>query len=300
MPTSIPLPLASESIRCVDFAMSNNVDPGGTALHPEILVVVELPEPWPKPVGRHELLVDLVAAVFDRPENIRLLAAVPHGPAPRVISFRPSVTGMMRSEQPLGDDSLAALEAVLDVPGTDVDTATGDRTILVCTQGSHDMCCGVDGERLATELEKTRPDLELFRVSHTGGHRFAPTAMTLPDGRMWAYLTTELADGIIDRTATDTAPQCRGWWGAPTGRAQMAERAVFEQLGFVADQLERTVTVGVGEDPNLVDVVAGDRRWLVRVEPGRDVPTISCEMPGGEPVKPGREWDVISIVEQPT
>lgn len=80
----------------------------------------------------------------------------------------------------------------------------------------------------------------------------------------------------------------------------MAERAVFEQLGFVADQLERTVTVGVGEDPNLVDVVAGDRRWLVRVEPGRDVPTISCEMPGGEPVKPGREWDVISIVEQPT
>ena len=65
MPTSIPLPLASESIRCVDFAMSNNVDPGGTALHPEILVVVELPEPWPKPVGRHELLVDLVAAVFD-------------------------------------------------------------------------------------------------------------------------------------------------------------------------------------------------------------------------------------------
>ncbi len=294
---SISLPLASESIRCVDFAVANNVDPGGTALHPDVLVVVEVPEPWPKPVGRHELLVDLVTEVFDRSENIRLLAAIPTSSVPRVIALRPMEVGMTRAEQALGDDPLAALHAVLDAPGEQVHTADGPQTLLICTQGSHDMCCGVDGARLADELETSLPDVEIFRVSHTGGHRFAPTAMTLPDGRMWAYLSPKLTTDILHRTAVDASGNCRGWWGAPTGRAQVAERAVFAELGFEADRLVRTVSVGLDDDPNLVVVVAGDRSWHVRVDVGRDVPTISCEVPGGEPVKPGREWAVLSIDE---
>lgn len=291
----ISLPLETESLRCVDFALTNNIDPCGTALHPDVLLLIEVPEPWPKPVGRHELLVDLVTEVFDRTENIRLLAAVPVADEPRAIAFRPSATGMTRNEQPLGSDPLAALRSVLDSPGTYVDPATGPRSILVCTQGSHDMCCGTDGARLADDLEAANPELELFRVSHTGGHRFAPTAMTLPDGRMWAYLTSDITNGILDRSATDVGKHCRGWWGAPTGRAQVAERVVFERLGFDADGFERSVQVGVDDDPDLVQVTAGDQTWLVRVELGREVPTISCEMPGGQPVKPGREWSVISV-----
>ena len=291
-------------MRCVDFAIANQIDPGGTGLHPEALVVVEVSEPWPKPVGRHEQLVDLVTEVFDRPENIRLLAALPVANEPRAIVFRPTSTGMTRAEQPLGEDPLAALTAALDARGEPVHPIDGARTVLVCTQGSHDMCCGTNGARLADELDSSRPELELFRVSHTGGHRFSPTAMTLPDGRMWAYLTADRVEGILDRSAAgsdeiaDVARGCRGWWGAPTGRAQVAERAVFGVLGFAADQLERTVTVGVDDDPNLVAVTAGERSWLVRVEVGREVPTISCETPGGQPVKPGREWSVISIEEQ--
>jgi len=144
-------------------------------------------------------------------------------------------------------------------------------------------------------VEEQRPDVELFRVSHTGGHRFAPTAMTLPDGRMWAYLTPESADGILDRSMepAELAQQCRGWWGAPTGPAQVAERAVFALSDFSIDSADRAVGVVNAGSPCRVIVEVGDTAFEVIVGSGREVPTISCAAPGGEPVKPGREWVVL-------
>lgn len=296
---SISLPLATESLRCVDFARSHSVDPGGSGLGVDAIALVEIPKPWPKPVGKHEDLVDLVSVAQERPENIRLLAAVPHDDAAaRVIVLRPRPAGMTRAEAELGDNPATAFASALDDDGEQVDTYGGARTVLVCTQGSHDTCCGVEGEALAKELAETRPDIELFEVSHTGGHRFAPTAMTLPDGRMWAYLTAPAVGAIIDRAEVDgLARHCRGWWGAPTGRAQVAERAVFDRIGFDADGVERAVDVGVAGDPDLVTVTASGRTWHVRVEQGREVPTIACEAPGGAPAKPGFEWNVVEIHE---
>ena len=292
---SISLPLANESVRCVDFAFSNDVDPGGTALAPDVVVLVEAAEPWPKPVAKHEALTDLVTVAQTHPEKVRLLAAVPHDEdAPRIIAFRPTPTGMSRAEAPYGQDSAEALRSVLaDENGFDVVTGSGPRTMLVCTQGSHDVCCGTDGAMFASWLERERQDVEVFRVSHTGGHRFSPTAMSLPDGRMWAYLTPDSASSIIDRTgdSQEMASICRGWWGAPTGPAQIAERALFAELGFDADLVVRSVEVADGSE---VTVRVGAEIFDLTVEAGRAVPGIACGAPGGEPVKPGQEWLVTS------
>lgn len=302
---SISLPLATESVRCLDFAIANAVDPGGTALAPDVVVLVEVPEPWPKPVAKHVVLHDLVRVAQEHPEQVRLLAAIPHdGEHPRAIAFRPTPTGMARSEVLLSDAPADALRTVLaNEAGIEVSLATGARTMLVCTQGSHDVCCGTDGAMFADWAEQNRPDVEVFRVSHTGGHRFSPTAMTLPDGRMWAYLNPDSATAILDRNGTSqslTAPslatqllakQCRGWWGAPTGPAQVAERAVFAELGFAADEMERSVEIGAN---NSVVVTAGADSYAVTVEIGREIPTIACGAPGGQPIKPGREWLVTS------
>jgi len=291
---SISLPLESETVRCMDFALANQIDPGGTALAPDVVVLVEVAEPWPKPVGKHEAMTALVAAAQEWPEQVRLLAAVPTGDEPhRAIAFRPTATGAARSERLLCADPVGALRAVLgDDEPTQVDVADGVTTLLVCTQGSHDVCCGEDGARFAEWVE-ANTDAEVFRVSHTGGHRFSPTAMTLPDGRMWAYLNAESARQIMhDRTdAASVAAQCRGWWGAPTGPAQVAERAVFAEHGFDVDELERSVVVG---EEGRVVVTAGGRAFEVVVALGREVPTIACSAPGGQPVKPGREWHVVS------
>jgi len=294
---TISLPVESEAIRCVDFAASIQLDPGGTALAPDVVVLVEVDEPWPKPVGKHEALVDLVRAAQERPEQIRLLAAVPMTDAPRrIIAFRPTVGGALRSEEQLCIDPVGALQRVLDdAEPTPILVAEGVSTMLVCTQGSHDVCCGEDGLAFATWAEE-HSGLEVFRVSHTGGHRFAPTAMTLPDGRMWAYLDErsfkELAVERLD--AAKVAAQCRGWGGAPTGPAQVAERAVFAEVGFDLDDIERTIEVIEDGGRHAVVVTADDDVYDVHIEVGREVPTITCSAPGGLPAKPGREWSVVS------
>ncbi len=294
---TIQLPLESESIRCVDFASSIGLDPGGTALAPDVVVIVEVDEPWPKPVGKHEAMTELVRVAQERPEQIRLLAAVPMGDQPhRIIAFRPTATGMARSERLLCADPTGALHEALDEPApSQVETVDGLTTMLVCTQGSHDVCCGVDGLAFA-EWAEVESGLEVFRVSHTGGHRFAPTAMTLPDGRMWAYLTADSTSSIIERRAADeVAAQCRGWWGAPTGPAQVGERAVFAELGFAVDTQARTVRVrDQASGAALVEVAVGDVVYEVVVARGREVPTIACQAPGGRPIKPGQEWVVTS------
>lgn len=298
---TISLPLASESIRCVDFAMANSIDPGGTALAPDVVVLAEVDEPWPKPAGKHEALVELVRACQERSENIRLLAAVPRGDEPRrVIAFRPVDGGATRSERLMCADPVSALGEVLDDADPDnVRVHAGVTSLLVCTQGSHDVCCGTDGVAFADWADRNL-SVEVFRVSHTGGHKFAPTAMTLPDGRMWAYLDPPSATEIVEDRgeATLVVGQCRGWWGTPTGVAQVGERAVFAKLGFDLDTQPRTVVVeepDPGSDVRRVLVTVGEQSpetYELTVSPGREVPTIMCNAPGGVPVKPGQEWVV--------
>lgn len=292
---TISLPLADESVRCVDFAVAHGVDPGGTALAPDVVVLVEAEEPWPKPAGKHEAMVELVRACQEWPENVRLLAAVPHGDDPhRVIAFRPAVGGATRSQRPMCADPVGALREVLgDADPEQVAVDDGVTSLLVCTQGSHDVCCGTDGAVFADWAEE-HLDVEVFRVSHTGGHRFAPTAMTIPDGRMWAYLDPSSATEIVDTRsdAGSVASRCRGWWGTPTGPAQIAERAVFSILGFALDRYARSVVVEETSGSTIVRVVAGADTYEVAVAAGREVPTIMCSAPGGQPVKPGCEWVV--------
>ncbi len=284
-------------VRCQEFAQSIELDPGGTALAPDVVVLVEVDEPWPKPVAKHESMIALVQAAQARPEQIRLLAAVPQGDDPRrVIAFRPTKGGALRSERVLCADPVGALHEVLDDETPEqLRCRDGVTTMLICTQGSHDICCGIEGLAFA-EWAEEELDLEVFRVSHTGGHRFAPTAMTLPDGRMWAYLNPETTTEVL-QTRTDAAAvagRCRGWWGTPTGPAQVAERAVFATLGFVVDEQDRSVEVAEHDGRYDVTVHVGDTTHKVVVELGREVPTIACGALGGQPVKPGREWRVRS------
>lgn len=294
---TLALPASDESVRCAVFAEEHRIDPGGTGLAPDVIVLVEVPEPWPKPVGKHPDLVDFVAAAAVNPSQIRLLAAVPHDPSnPRVLSFRPADGGMLRTVVALEGDAVSNLQEALDAePDFVASGPDAPRTLLVCTQGSHDICCGDQGVTFADAVEVGRPDVELFRVSHTGGHRFAPTAMTLPDGRMWAWLTPASLDSILDRSMEPAAAAaaCRGWWGTPTGPRQVAERAVFAERGFVVDDVARTVHTEEIEGGHRVTVALADEpAQVVVVRPGREVATIACESPGGLPIKPGREWIV--------
>ena len=154
--------------------------------------------------------------------------------------------------------------------------------------------------RLVNELRAVRPWLSVREVSHTGGHRYAPTGLSFPDGRMWGFVSVEEMGAIVDRDGTPAAiaERCRGWMGAdPVG--QVAERAVFAALDdWAVDDVDRTVTTDAIDDHWLCAVTLAGRTFDVEVEMGRAVPTIKCRADGGLPAKPGREYRVASISER--
>lgn len=311
------LPAVDEIVGCADHARGLAVDPGGSAITADLLIAVEVPLPWPKPVFDHPLLTGIDRAVTEAGVPARVLAAVPLRPgAPdsAIVAYRRRGASMVRTEVRVDPaDIAAAVQTVLDAPtaaGDTGDTGHDDRSrpeLWVCTQGSHDSCCGRDGTRLAADVAAAGIDVVVRRVSHTGGHRFAPTALTLPDGRMWGYIDPTLVDQVINRVGTPgrLAERCRGWTGASTGFAQMAERAVFADVGWTFDQARREVTVvdrAADASPDRATVLVRATwpdgttiAYEVGVATVREVPTIACREPGGLPAKPGREFGITSL-----
>jgi hypothetical protein len=288
------LPAPDTAPRCALFTAGLGVDPVGTAIRADQLFLVEIPRPWPSPIRDHPLLVGMMDVVGGLNIPSRLWAAVPNGQNPRVIRLRRRAGGADRTAFPRSSDLASQLTAIGS--GSEegaLARPSPNASVLICTQGSHDVCCGSEGARLAERVGGRFPGVEVHQVSHTGGHRFAPTGMTFPDGRMWSYLDEEVLRQILDRSGDPgrLAPRCRGWWGAERGTAQAAERAVFAAEGWSWAERERTVLLVRSDGAATIHrVVSEARTWIVEVVVRREVPTISCRATGGLPAKPAQEY----------
>ncbi len=102
---------------------------------------------------------------------------------------------------------LVETEVELDaLPETDIDALLAAAPVtpalaqlwLVCTHGTRDRCCAKWGMPLFEALRARAPE-RVWQCSHLGGHRFAPTFLTLPDGLMWGRFDT----GAIDELAAE-------------------------------------------------------------------------------------------------
>jgi hypothetical protein len=174
--------------------------------------------------------------------------------------------------------------------------------VLVCTHGSRDVCCGADGMRLHGELVALDlPDLRVWRTSHTGGHRFAPTALTFPDGRAWAWLDPDRVRGIVDRSlpAAEAAGHDRGCTAFPDPWAQAAESAVLAAEGWGWLDRPREVAVEeVADDHRRVLVAAagpGGPRYEAEVALVRTVAVPDCGQPLEEARKSSPDLEVTAL-----
>ena len=84
-------------------------------------------------------------------------------------------------------------------------TPCAEPALLVCTNARRDVCCAVRGRPVALQAAAERPG-QVWECSHTGGHRFAPTAVLLPHGQTWARLSTALAVTALDAAARGRLP----------------------------------------------------------------------------------------------
>ncbi len=72
-----------------------------------------------------------------------------------------------------------------------------DTGIFVCTNGQRDRCCAKFGLELYRALAAIDPEI-VWQTTHLGGHRFAPTTISLPDGYCYGHLESSDARAIVD------------------------------------------------------------------------------------------------------
>lgn len=179
------------------------------------------------------------------------------------------------------------------LPELDVSTSP---LLLVCTNGRRDVCCAVFGRPLAHDAARQRPG-QVWETSHTGGHRFSPTAVLLPWGFTFARLDARLAVAVLDEAAHGRLP--RDVLGpehdrgrsclAPPGQA--AESAVRAQLAETAIDSLRTSVMSTSDTSWRARVRHHDGRgWDVAVR--RGAPTALRAASCGRLPEPYTAYDV--------
>jgi hypothetical protein len=136
------------------------------------------------------------------------------------------------------------------------------RDLLVCAHGTVDPACARFGYPLYRYLRNHHANdyLRVWRVSHFGGHVFAPTMMDMPTGHYWAYVEEAQARQIVqqDGDARDLYKHYRGWAGLNSSFIQAAERELWMRHGwnwFGFRKTGRVVAQDADEDePKWADV----------------------------------------------
>lgn len=110
------------------------------------------------------------------------------------------------------------------------------RDILVCTHGTIDAACAKFGYPLYNDLRQNyaNEQLRVWRVSHFGGHVFAPTLIDMPTAHYWAYVEEAQTRQIVTHQGDVAAMRghYRGWAGVDGGFIQAAEYTLWQQHGW--------------------------------------------------------------------
>ena len=237
--------------RCSLISRGHGELMAGTAQRASRWLLVEHPGPWARQA--------LSSPPLDGPVGSRLAEAAAAYDAQVVLIRRPGdhrppgargwfvvdhasgtvVAGEWTEAADLG----AAAEALASGPGHR-DARPLDRAglILICTHGKRDVCCAQMARPVVTDLAARWPD-RVWDTSHLGGHRFAPTALMLPECVQYGRLDAAIAAGVVERHLCGEVDPAylRGMtYLAPPAQAALA--AVLRHTGprFVATEL--TVT----------------------------------------------------------
>jgi len=329
-----------ERIRCAPYRLDLGSAAIGTAGHYDAFVVVESPLPWARDASECWPFRELgwTGAYCEGADGRRWRPVVvtARGPVGASASeATPTSVTVWERTGPGGGPyrsrrwSTSHHDEVPELIRSLVDGARSSGAseappaLHLCTHGRRDVCCGARGTTLFDDLAfldqpagppgSGRP-VEMWRCSHTGGHRFAPTGITFPDGLAWAHLTPPLACELTARAAavaeqrpvpapsTDLLAACRGVSSLPSGPAQVADRAAWAEFGWGWVDSERRVEVDgpvpaePGAPPVTVRVDGPLGSGTVRVAVADLVPMPPCGVTG--PVDPGAPtepvWRVVS------
>lgn len=307
----------------------------GTATRARFWMALEQPGPWGRDAFTAsrldpELGARVQAAAKDSGGRALLIrrpgrSAEPHVQRPRTVLL---ACGAGIGRPTLYAGQIQEAEQVLDLPWSDLGRGLipsaaqlpGFRRLkasllLVCTNARRDICCARRGLHLAQSLHTTYSD-QVWECTHTGGHRFAPTGVLLPQGAALARLDgetataalasprDELADAVLSprtlRGLAHLSPQAQavdayvrahlGWttlirpleitWDAAASIAAPAARGTATELGAAEadDGAVSASGAGSANATKVATVHVGDTRLRLAVTERTDATPrpISC------------------------
>jgi hypothetical protein len=239
---------------CSDISQAVGEIPIGTAGHYDYWLVVELPQPWSEiALDQNEALKPYLEKIkfliYKKGIKLRPLAIAPDSEYSqpgytRVLFYRRPATlfaQYTREEYLIPDSELGHLVSSLLLEPEKLPNfqdyqqkSAHDYDLLVCTHGNVDVACSRYGYPLYQSWrQQSNGQLRVWRCSHFGGHRFAPTAISLPDGRYWGRLKPEALDLITKQQGhlSDLRLYYRGWTGLDQW-TQIAEREILLNRGW--------------------------------------------------------------------
>jgi hypothetical protein len=190
---------------CTAVSADLNEHQYGTAVHHTNWFLLEYRSVWqPKAPAEHDLPPEIMSRLDETlgEVNGRLqFIRQPHRITPELSFF----IVIAREQSPVVYQfSLESYEALLDlnieaVLAEDAAYAEylhSEPLLLVCTHGRRDRCCAKFGLPVYVTLANEFGDA-VWQTTHTGGHRFAPTLLTFPDGVSYGRLTLDTLDSFI-------------------------------------------------------------------------------------------------------
>ena len=256
-------PVASTSVtappRCSVAARALGEAVLGTAAVARSWLCIEEPGPWPRDAVERVLRAALPEDARARVEELTVTGGLrvqlvrrtdrragdlqQTGPG-RMVLLAGTAGGSRWLEQValpdlrgLADLDLAAVASGGHVPGSYGEQVP--EAYLVCTHGTKDRCCALDGRRLATALAARYGDV-VWESSHVGGDRFAANLVALPQGLYYGQLDPAAGGEVVDGLRSGRVP-VNGLRGRATlpPLAQAAEVLVRQALPEVdADDVE--------------------------------------------------------------
>ena len=258
------------TVTCSAGRVALGEPPAGSAPYARLWVLLEQPGPWGRDALRESHLdsavgESLAALGAEQPVRVGLIrsvgahADVVHGSRTVLVArVDPGASWLAarRVDDVAGladalrvDELLTAPVAPSWLPGSTLPTPS--RALLVCTNAKRDQCCAVWGRPMAASFAANADDaIAVWETSHTSGHRFAPTYVSLPDGYLFGG--PDAASGSVDA--------CRGRSSLPPA-AQVAELAVLRSLG---EPTPRPLDVQASED-SVFAVRDDNRQFTVKV-----------------------------------
>jgi len=177
--------------------------------------------------------------------------------------------------------SYRAAEELLELDPVDLaDQASGagvaEPVYAVCTHGTRDMCCAIEGRPVATALARLCPG-RVWECSHVGGDRFAANVLVLPTGQLYGRVTDPVALAAASDAGRVLPDQLRGQVGFPPA-AQAAVVHAQRELGLsTAGAVEVLEVQGTPPDKQLVRLAVPGGSCTVAVQRVTGAPAVlSC------------------------